>query len=562
MCAAFLGIALLGTLSLFAQARTMPVPVAIPRASAGQAPAWSSPPKLVVGIVVDQMRVDYIYRYWDNFGEGGFKRLVQQGAFLRDAHYTYVPTVTGPGHASIWTGSTPSLHGIVANERYDRDTRKMIYCAADTSVIAVGGTGPIGQRSPQQLLATTLADEIERRTDRRSHTVGIALKDRSAIMPIGRTGDEAFWFDPASGSFITSTWYMKQLPKWVQDFNARKLPEHYLDQTWNALLPIERYHQVLPDDNPYEAPLAAGLRPAFPYKLDSLRKAGVGLDLIAYTPWGNTLTTDMALAAIDGEHLGADAITDVLAISYSSTDILGHKLGPRAVEIEDMYIRLDQEIARLLGELDTKVGAGKYTLFLTADHGVVDVPQYMKDLKGSAGYVDMKPIVQELNMLFGATEDSVAFIGEGQVFMTNRKGSSNGAFIFPKQNVIDYLLKLPGVASAWIASSFCENSTNGTDQYSLMKNGFMPQRCGDILYLLRPGYFEKDPATPNKGTTHGSGWNYDTHVPVLFYGQGIAHGEVVRRTAIADIVPTITMIVGCALPDAAVGEPVPEVMAK
>jgi predicted AlkP superfamily pyrophosphatase or phosphodiesterase len=357
-----------------------------PFAAVAQPPSWQAPPKLVVGIVVDQMRVDYIYRYWNNFGEGGFKRLINEGAFLRNAHYTYVPTVTGPGHASIYTGSVPAYHGIVANDRYDRASGTTIYCVKDSTVQGVGS--PAAQSSPSQLLATTLADEIERRTDRQGKTIGVALKDRSSVLPIGRTGDAAYWF--VNGSFVSSTWYMKELPKWVNDFNAQQLTQQYLAQKWEPILPIEKYHQVLPDANPYEQNLTTGASNAFPYDLAALSKGPAGLGLITATPWGNTLTTDMALAALEGEQLGKDKITDLLAISYSSTDILGHKMGPRAMEVEDMYIRLDREIARLLTELNKSVGPGQFTLFLTADHGAVDVPAYLKDLKGSAGYVDVR----------------------------------------------------------------------------------------------------------------------------------------------------------------------------
>jgi predicted AlkP superfamily pyrophosphatase or phosphodiesterase len=547
-------------------AQTKAVPVAIPRpvakAPASTSPAWQNPPKLVVGIVVDQMRPDYIYRYWSNFGEGGFKRLIGDGSFLRDAHYTYMPTVTGPGHASIYTGSVPAHHGIVANERYDRATGKMIYCVKDTTVQGVGSA--TAQSSPSQLLATTLADEIERRTDRQGRTIGVALKDRSSVLPIGRTGDAAYWFS-GSGSFVTSTWYMKQLPKWVEEFNARKLTEKYLNATWTPLLPIEKYHQVLPDDNPYEQPLAAGSGSAFPYDLAALSKGPSGLTLIASTPWGNTLTTDMALAAIAGEGMGQDNSTDLLAISYSSTDILGHKMGPRALEVEDMYIRLDLELARLLAELDKSVGAGKYTLFLTADHGAIDVPQYLKDLRGSAGYADVRSIRQEINRALAANDpqDSVAYIGDGQVFLAERKDPGvHLSYMARPVTVRDVLIAQPCILAAWPASNLAFGLANGTTPMGLVANGYMNQRCGDILYTLKPGYFEAEGAYIGKGTTHGTGWNYDTHVPVIFFGQGIAHGEVVRRTAVADIVPTICMIVGCALPDAAVGEPVPEALPR
>lgn len=534
------------------QTRAMPTPV--PRANMARVPAWTTPPKLVVGIVIDQMRPDYIYRYWDNFGDGGFKRLIDEGAFMRDAHYTYIPTITGPGHASIYTGSVPAHHGIVANERYDRETRKMIYCVKDTTVRGVGSA--TAQSSPSQLLATTLADEIERRTDRQGKTIGVALKDRSSILPVGRTGDAAYWF--SGTGFATSTWYMKELPKWVSDFNARKLPETYLDQVWTPLLPIEKYHQVLPDANPYEQPLFAGAKSAFPYDLAALSKGPLGINLIGSTPWGNTLTTDMALAALAGEGMGQDKITDLLAISYSSTDILGHKMGPRALEIEDMYIRLDQELARLLTELDKSVGAGRYTLFLTADHGVIDVPQYLKDLKGSAGYFHPYPVVVDTIMkptYWDNYPSPIDTIVDGQVYLTSKGDAA-------KTQVVERLLMVPEIDGVYYEWAGTHLASGDHSQAGLLKAGYRKERCGDILYTLKPGYFEAEGSFVGKGTTHGSGWNYDTHVPVIMFGQGVVHGEVVRRTAVADIVPTVCMIIGCALPDAAVGEPVQEVIAR
>lgn len=516
--------------------------------------AWQAPPKLVVGVVVDQMRPDYIYRYWDNFSGGGFKRLIADGTFLRNTHYTYIPTVTGPGHASIYTGSVPAHHGIVANERYDRATRRMLYCVKDTAVKGVGQAS--AQASPFQLLATTLADEIERRTDGRGSTIGVALKDRSSVLPIGRTGDAAYWFSGSTGGFVTSTWYMNELPEWVQAFNGRKLTERYLDQRWEPFFPLERYHQALPDANDYEQPLAPGAGNAFPFDLAALSKGPAGLGLIASTPWGNTLTTDMALAALEGEQLGKDEVTDLLAISYSSTDILGHKMGPRALEIEDMYIRLDQELARLLNALDEAVGKGRFTLFLTADHGAVDVPQYLRDLQGSAGYVDVRELGRRLLAALPAQVSGGTFaldtIMDGQVFL---RGGSQGGI----EAAARVLRSFPEIHRVMTAGNGTERMP--PDAFDLgVINGYMPQRCGDILYTLKPGYFEAEGAYVGKGTTHGSGWTYDTHVPVLLYGQGIAQGEVLRRTAVADIVPTVCMVVGCALPDAAVGDPVPEAL--
>ncbi|MBK7946357.1 MAG: alkaline phosphatase family protein [Flavobacteriales bacterium] len=321
------------------------------------------------------------------------------GAFLRDAHFDYTPTETGPGHTSVYTGTTPARHGIVANDMFVRATGTTLYCAAgDAGTREVGIDLIAGRKSPRNLLATTIADELELRFDGQAKTIGIALKDRGAILPIGRTGDAAYWFAGGSdGAFGTSTWYMNELPDWLQRFNGERLANSYLGRTWDLLLPRERYHTALPDDNPFEHPLSGASSATLPVDLNALFKASGSTALITQTPWGNTLTTDLALAAIEGEQLGADAITDLLAISYSSPDILGHRMGPRAIEVEDMYLRLDQELARLLDELDRRVGPNSYTLFLTADHAALDVPAYLASLKGSAGYPDVKAMESRLN---------------------------------------------------------------------------------------------------------------------------------------------------------------------
>ena len=526
----------------------------LPTLAFAQPASWQRPPKLVVGIVVDQMRADYIYRYWHNLGSGGFKRMIDGGAFLRDARYNYVPTETGPGHASIYSGTTPSRHGIVANYPYDRKTRKTFYCADDSTVSGVGTASSSAKRSPSWLLATTIADELELRTDRRAHTIGVALKDRASIMPIGRTGDAAYWYSAADGAFVTSTWYMKELPAWVSDFNAKKLPEQYLAQKWEALLAPEKYHTALPDDNPYEIPLKEGLRPSLPIDLDSLRKAGAGLDLIMSTPWGNTLTTDMAIAAIEGEGMGQDAITDLLAISYSATDILGHKVGPRAIELEDMYVRLDQEIARLIAYLDRTIGPQQYTVFLTADHAVSDVPAYLKDMKGSAGYVDLSTWPERIMHEFPAQVSGgtlwVDTIVNGQVYLRRSSGATGDA-------VARRLAAFEGVAAASGAEDLANNAASDGLQ-RMLRNGYIPERCGDVLFVLRPGFFEKETWNNNHGTTHGSPWTYDTHVPVIFYGAGVHHTEVLRPTAITDIAPTISAIIGMTPPNASDGAVVNE----
>jgi predicted AlkP superfamily pyrophosphatase or phosphodiesterase len=525
-------------------------------------PQWAQPPRLVVGIVVDQMRVDLLYRYWDGFGQGGFKRMVRQGSFWRHAQYPYLPTVTGPGHASVYTGAPPAYHGIVANEPFDRHTGTLGYCVQDPTSIGVGTESPSGQRSPVQLLATTLADELELHTGGAARTVAIALKDRSAILPAGRMGDAAYWYiGGTEGRWVSASWYMEKLPSWCQDFNAQGLPERYLDTTWNLLLPRSRYHEMLPDNNRYEAPLPKAQAAVLPLRLDSLRQVGATLDLIAYTPFGNTLTTEMAIAACKGEGLGMDAITDLLAVSYSSTDILGHKVGVRALELEDMYLRLDRELERLFEHLDRSVGKGRYTVFLTADHGATDVPALLKDRKASAGYVHYDTlrfaVERALHQAFGGGP-WVQAIANDQLFLDQQKLRADQRDVAHAARIAaETIRQYPGLAHVLTAQELLA-PYHTEPLAAAMQRGFFAPRSGDVCWALLPGHIEWESHLDGKGTTHGSGWNYDTHVPVILFGQGVRKGSVLRPTRITDIAPTVALLCGMALPNAASGAPVPE----
>lgn len=528
-------------------------------------PLWSTPPKLVVGVVVDQMRVDYIYRFWDNLGDGGFKRMVREGAFMRHAHYDYVPTHTAPGHASVYTGATPMHHGIVANEMYVRTTGGGLYCVQDDGVSGVGGTGYKGQRSPLNLLCGTITDELERRTEGRSKTIGVAMKDRGAILPIGRTGDAAYWFfEGTDGQFATSTWYMKELPDWVKAFNAKDLARKYLSEPWDLLLPRDRYHTPLPDDNPYEEPLAGSAKATLPMDVKAMYEAsGRSTVLLRFIPASNTYTTDMALAALEGEAMGRDQVTDLLAISYSAPDELGHEMGPRSLELEDMYLRLDRELERLLNALDANVGKGQYTLFLTADHAAVDVPAYLRDQKASAGYLEVKALVDQveagLSRRFGAGQWVRKRLKE-QLFLNDSLIAARGLDpVVVQRAAADELLKHPQVADAITATELAR-FTHASGLRRSIQRGFMPLRSGDVFYVMRPSHLAAYANANQRGTDHGSPWNYDTNVPLLMMGAGVKHVEVVRRVSITDVAPTIAMIVGCALPDAAIGDPIPEVL--
>ncbi|HMQ77489.1 MAG TPA: alkaline phosphatase family protein [Flavobacteriales bacterium] len=542
------------------------IALALTASVAAQPPAWQAPPKLVVGIVVDQMRTDFIYRYWANFGEGGFKRLVGEGAFLRDAHYPYASTHTGPGHASIYTGTTPSLHGIVANDMFLPATGRDINCVQDDAVTGVGGTGPKGARSPVNLLCGTLTDEMERRFDGRSITVGVSMKDRGAILPIGRTGDAAYWFmEDADGRFGTSTWYAKELPEWMRAFNARDLVQEHLKERWEPLLPLDRYHVALPDENPYEYPIPGAQVARLPVDLgQAFIASGNSMEVVKHAPAALELTTALALAALEGEGMGTDAVPDLLAISYSATDELGHAMGPRALELEDMYLRLDRELERLLKALDTRLGRSGYTLFLTADHGVVDVPALLEAEGSNAGYVPTTAIAGRMETALSERFGPGQWIRrriKGQFYLNDSLLQARTVDRTEAQHVAVAAARgLSGVADAFAAADIL-SWPNAEGLAGMVQRTFLPERCGDIYVVLRPGHLLAWQGMQPKGTEHGSPWTYDTHVPILFYGQGIRPGEIVRRTSITDIAPTLAVLLGTAFPDACSGHPVHEVLA-
>ena len=353
-------------------------------------------PKLVVGLVVDQMRWDYLYRYYDLYqSNGGFKRLLSQGFSCENASVPYIPSFTACGHASIYTGSVPAIDGITGNDWWDYDLSKEMYCSEDDSVRTIGSATQAGQMSPRNLLVTTIGDELHLANNFHSKVIGIALKDRSAIFPAGHSANAAYWYDDKTGDWITSSYYMNDLPQWVKDLNQKKLVNNYYQQNWNTLYPIDQYVQSAGDVEPYEyRPFG---KTGFPYNLQQF--VDKNYEILAVTPYGNSFTFDMAKAAINGEHLGKDSSTDLLAISLSTPDYIGHTFGPNSVEAEDDFLRLDKDIGAFLDYLDQQIGKGQYLLFLTADHGVVQVPAFLKEHKIPAGNVDDEKITNQLNAL-------------------------------------------------------------------------------------------------------------------------------------------------------------------
>lgn len=516
-------------------------------------------PKLVVGIVIDQMRYDYLTRFYKRFGEGGFKRLIEEGFNCKNNHFNYIPTYTGPGHASIYTGTTPENHGIISNNWYNKFEKKVVYCAEDPNVKAVGTNSPMEQMSPHRLKTTTLGDQNRLHTQMAGKTIGISIKDRGAILPAGHTANGAYWFrGKEEGRWVTSTYYRTDLPKWVRDFNAAGKVDSYV-KVWNTLYPIDSYSESGPDLNGFEQSFEGKETATFPYNLKELKEQNGGYDIIKSSPYGNSLVADFAIAAIDGEALGMDSITDVLTVSFSSTDYVGHKFGVNSKEVEDTYLRLDKDLARFFQVLDAKVGVDAYTLFLTADHGAVQVPAYLKSVKIPAGYFDHESFERAVNSYvltaFG-TASFIEKISNDQVFFDYKELEREK--LDPEvlqKKIAHFILQYKQVDKVYTRSQL----TSGTFTAgiaALVQKGFNQSRSGDVVYVLSPATI----VYPKKGSTHGSGNSYDTHAPLLFYGKGIKKGSTVRKTFVTDIAPTMTSLLGIAFPNGCTGSVLSDVM--
>jgi len=502
-------------------------------------------PKLVVGIVVDQLRYDYIPLYWDKFEEDGFKRLVEQGFSFNNNHFNYFPTYTGPGHASVYTGATPSVNGIVGNAWYDRNIDRSMYVVSDSTVSPIGTDSDAGKMSPRNLLSTTVTDELKSASPE-SKVIAVSIKDRGAVLPAGHLGDAAYWYEGETGNFVSSSWYVSELPEWLQDFNDRELAKDFASRTWETLLPMDQYTESSADNRPYEGTFENEDAPVFPHNLGANRGDEYGI--ISSTPFGNTLIAELAKSAIEGEDLGSGDVTDFLSVSFSSTDYVGHMYGPYSVELQDTYLRLDRNIAGLLNYLDQQVGKGNYLVMLTSDHGVVDVPQELIDKNLPGGYFDSDKAVDELEEFlkteFG-NEEWIEDYTNQQVYLDRNLVDENGLSLkVVQQKAADFLLQFEGVKSTNTAYNY-QYERYSSGQEAMYQRGFLYDRSGDVFIQLKSGWLDSDYPT---GTSHGSPYNYDTHVPLLFYGWNVPEGETSRKTAIPQIAPTISNMLNIPLP--------------
>ncbi len=503
-------------------------------------------PRLTVGIVIDQMRYDYLYRFYDNYGEGGFKRLMK-GVNFHNTYIDHIPSFTAPGHASIYTGSVPALNGIVANDWIENSTMEKVYCVEDKTVKSVGSISDNGLMSPKNLVASTIADELRLATNLKSRCFGVSIKDRGAILPGGHLG-QAYWYDSEIGGFITSTFYRNDLPKWAQRFNNSEPVRRYFKQDWNLFLDASKYSASRIDSSRYEGFYKQGGN-TFPHKLGNL--TGVENDVIKFTPYGNTMSMDFAKQLILNEKLGS-AEPDFLALSLSSTDYIGHVFGPQSMEIEDTYIRLDRELEKFFAFLDSLYTKNGYTVFLTADHGAAHNALYLKDMGMSAGQFwekeEKEYLFLQLDKKFGRHDFFKEVINYSLYLDESKMQDLDEEEV--REFVVELYKKDERFAFAldlhepedWVAPKPIRE---------LVMNHYYSKRCGDVLLIPNPQYYA---AYYETGTVHGTWHTYDTHIPFLMFGKGVkGKQDIYERTYMTDIAPTLSNLLKIQVPNACIG---------
>ncbi|MEP6682226.1 MAG: alkaline phosphatase PafA [Parafilimonas sp.] len=518
-------------------------------------------PKLVIGIVVDQMRWDYLYKFYSLYSNtGGFKRMLNQGFSCDNTFIPYTPTVTAAGHTSIYTGSVPAIDGIIGNIWFDKLKNKIVYCADDDTATTIGADDDAGKMSPRNLAVTTITDELRLATNFSSKVIGLSIKDRAAIFPAGHLANAAYWFDAQNGNFISSSYYMNTLPGWVKAFNKRDITDSLYSLNWTLSLPENIYQQYCGNDvQPYERQPFGSNQKHFPYTLSGFVKKDY--TKLAVTPGGNTLLEALAETAVINENLGNNNVTDFLTVSFSSPDYIGHTFGSESWEQLDDYIKLDKVLGDFLSFLDKQLGNGNYLIFLTADHGVANSPGFSKIHNLPGGTFNdnqfMNTIRQFMLVKYGSA-DIVKGLYEDQILLNQEKIDSlhlnKDAII---ETIINVAEQRPGIARAFALTNISNTTLNSTEK-QMYSNTYFPQRSGDIQLVLQPGYVAGD----GMGTSHGL-WNpYDAHIPLLWYGWNIKSGNTNRETYMTDIAATVAALLHIQMPSGCVGKVIPEVFAK
>jgi hypothetical protein len=518
----------------------------------GQTTPAPARPRLVVAIAVDQLRADYLDRFRPFFGRGGFNLFLQRGASFASARYEHATTSTCPGHAVMLTGSYGTVNGIIGNDWYDAAGGREVYCAADTTVRLIGAE--LEGRSPRNLRNSTVGDLLKIGTGGKSKVVTVSQKDRSAIMLGGHLADAAYWMEDTL--FVTSTYYRADLPEWARDFNAGGKISSYFRRSWERLLPAPAYEMVGPDDVAAEGD-EAGAGRTFPHRIGDL-------DAFDDSPFGNEVLVDFASRAVLEEGLGRDTVPDLLGISFSANDRVGHTYGPDSHEVMDVTIRLDRSLAKLFAFLDRTVGLGNVLMVLTADHGVAPLPEVFARLHPGASARRFNPAVVDtvvnaaLQARYGRAPAPgwIVYHDQPQLYLNLAALRARKVAVEEAERVAQAaLLSIPGLHEALTSTELASARSQGSRSAEALS--FHPGRSGNLYYQMSPYILVDDELT---GTGHGTPWAYDQQVPVLWFGTRIVPG--IRRTpaAVADIAPTLSALLGLTAPGGSQGRVLAEAL--
>lgn len=515
-------------------------------------------PKLVVLVVIDQFPAWIIPRVEKHFAPGGFRRLMNDGAWFTEAYYPQAATITGVGHATIATGGVPAGHGIVGNAWYDRDKEIEVYCVADDSVQIVGGPAEKEPKvSPQLLTSTTFADENRIASGFRAKTIGISAKDRSAILLAGHTG-KAIWYSQKSGLFLSTTYYFRdgKLPAWAEKFNAAKPADKYFQQTWKPLLDPAEY-AAPPDDRPFEIS-HPGLGRTFPFVIGKGLKLGPEYyKALSVAPQGSELLLDMARAAITGEHLGSRGVTDILCVSLTANDYVGHAFGPESIEYMDMTLRTDRMLEKFFSDLDEKIGRGRWMVALTSDHGSCPSPDYLREQGFDVGRVDPQQILaaadKALDNTFGSDDWLAPYNDPGVTIRPSVLKKHKASLPNAQRIAADAVRSVPGVAEVFTSTQFTLGQLPPTAVARAAAATNHMRRGPDLVIIPKP-YWYLSREMHQHAAMHGTPYPYDTHVPVFFYGPGISAGRRTEAVHVTDAAPSISAYLGVPAPAANEGK--------
>jgi predicted AlkP superfamily pyrophosphatase or phosphodiesterase len=548
-------------------------------------PTVQKRPKLVLLIAVDQFRYDYLERFGDLFGPNGFRRLHRDGASWTQSNYDHMPTYTAPGHGTMMTGAYPAESGIIGNEWLDRASGKRVTSVSDESVKLLGGLPNDPASSPSRLMASTVGDELRLATNDRAKVIGISVKDRSAILPAGRHANAAYWFSWTSGTMVSSTYYFNQLPAWVTAFNAAKPAKQYFGAKWERLLPESEYVKRVGADNPsWENVTAAGDTNSFPHTITGGAKTFEDRNFytaLDYSPFTNDILLSFAQQAIVNEQLGQDDDTDVLTLSFSANDYVGHRFGPYSQEVMDVTLRTDRTIATLLDFVDARVGLANTLIAVTADHGVSPIPEHAAAMGLGGARVPFASVMGKIQAAISArynpqgkspdpTADYLLRFSEAG---TSREWFINNNIYFNydalrrdgvnieeiSQVVVAAALTVPGIARCFSRSQLLRGATSVTDPIERRAlHGFYPARSGDVVMVAEPYKYIAETIT----ATHGSPYSYDTHVPTIIMGAGVTPGRYLEPASPADIAPTLSALLRITPPSNSTGRVLIEALKK